>query len=68
MSDNEKAAREPYTIWSMPTTFRRDGSPVMGSFGASVQQVVVMTSETFKRLVRENPDLSTAQFNVGTFD
>ena len=65
---SEMHKREPYTIWAMPTTFRKSGSPIMGTIGASVRHVVVMEAETFKRLVAENPNLATAEFRVGTFE
>jgi hypothetical protein len=38
----------------------------MGSFGATVRNVVIMDAETFKRLVAEHPSLATAEFRVGT--
>lgn len=62
------AEREPYTVWSMFAPFRKDGAPVMGSFGQSVRSVVVMEAETFRRLIREHPELQTAVFRVGTVD
>ena len=64
MSDDSKA----YTIWSVATPFRKDGTPVMGNMGSTIKSVVVMESATFKRILAEHPSLQTAQFNVGTFD
>lgn len=63
-ADREK--REPYTIWSTVTTFRKTGFPVMGTLGSYSGNVVVMALETFKRLVAEHPSLATAEFRVGT--
>ena len=60
--------REPYTIWGLDAPINKHGVPVMGNFGSRVRRVVVMTQETFKRLVDENESLKTAQFKVGTYD
>ena len=56
----------PYTVWSTEAPFRKDGFPVVGTFGATSRSVIIMTRETFKRLVDEHPSLSTAEFRVGT--
>jgi hypothetical protein len=58
---------EPYTIWSVETTFRKDGTPVMGTMGASWKSVIVMDAETFKRLCKE-PGLAHVQWRVGTYE
>jgi hypothetical protein len=57
---------KPYTIWALPAAFKKSGFPSMGSFGATVRNVVIMDAETFKRLVAEHPSLATAEFRVGT--
>jgi hypothetical protein len=72
MSDSlpqtEATALQPYTIWAGTTTFAKDGAPVLGSSGASMQRVIVMDVPTFKRLVKEHPSLATAKFLVGGLD
>lgn len=53
----------PYRIWAGVTTFRRNGTPVLGTMGASAEPVVVMTQETFQRLSR-HPALADAQWEL----
>jgi hypothetical protein len=55
---------EQYTIWHGFTTFRKNGTPIMGTLGASAKPVVIMESETFQRLVREHPSLATVVFRM----
>lgn len=61
-------ASDPLTIWAVTTTFRKNGSPVMGTMGTRAERVVVMTADTFERMIAENPCLATAQFRVGELD
>lgn len=65
MSDEQK---KPYRVWSIEAPFRSDGSPVVGTFGKSIRPVVIMESDTFKRLVKEHSSLATAHFEVGSFE
>ena len=60
--------RAPYRLWPADMPFRRDGTPVVGNMGSSVRSVVIMETETFQRLVAENPGLATAQFEVAQYD
>ena len=57
-----------YRVWTMHCPFRRTGSPVLGSFGARIESVVIMTMETWKRLCADVPQLQTTQFEVGTYE
>lgn len=66
--ETPRTAEQPFRIWAMECPFRRSGSPVMGTFGATAKPVVVMTTETWARLVQRIPELKTMQFEVGTFD
>lgn len=59
---------ESYTIWMATAPFTKHGVPVLGTMGASAQRVVVMTGDTFKRLIADNPCLATAQFRCGELD
>jgi hypothetical protein len=63
MSDNDQGE---YTIWSVFAPFRKDGSPVLGSFGASVKGVILIDVETWKRMCADNPQLAATKFRVGT--
>ena len=64
MTDQVKADR----IWAMPCPFRKTGSPVLGSFGFTTRDVVILPMETWTRLCREIPALGTRAFEVGTYD
>jgi len=58
---------KPFTVWALDAPFDKHGVPRMGNYGVSVRRVVVMESETFKRLIDEHPSLKLAQFQVGSF-
>lgn len=62
--------KEPavFRIWALECPFRKDGTPVVGSFGRSAQSVVIMTSDTWARLVQEVPQLKTTRFEVGQYE
>jgi hypothetical protein len=60
--------QEPLTIWAVHTTFRKNGSPIMGTIGPSVAGVIVMRSETWKELCERVPALQTMEFRVGSFE
>ena len=55
-------------IWVMHCPFRKDETPVLGNFGVTTKPVVVMTLETWKRLVTDTPALQTTQFEVGSYE
>lgn len=57
-----------YTMWVAHCPFRKNGSPVLGTMGSSEQAVVVMTTDEWRRLCADVPQLQTTQFRVGTFD
>ena len=59
---------QPLRIWAAHCPFRKTGSPVLGTMGATVQPVVVMTMATWNRLCADVPALQTMQFEVGTFE
>lgn len=58
---------EKYRIWALSAPFTKSGWPVVGNFGASVQPVVIMTTETFSRLVKV-PGLEKIVWEVGRID
>lgn len=62
------ASVAPYTMWVAHCPFRRSGSPVLGTMGSSIQGVIVMTTDEWRRLCDAVPQLQTTQFRVGTFD
>jgi hypothetical protein len=55
----------PYRIWVTPMLFKKNGFPSIGTFGASENNVVIMTTETWKRLCADVPQLQTTEFEVG---
>ena len=56
---------KPMTIWALPCPFRKDGSPVLGSQGRTIRNVVVMEMETWTKLCEEIPELGKREFRVG---
>lgn len=51
-------------IWSIAMPFRADGWPVVVGFGYSIEPVIIMKVETWKRLCSEHPTLGATQFEV----
>ncbi len=58
-------SEKPIRMWVMECPFRKSGSPVLGSFGASSDNVVIFRIEAWKRLCAEVPQLQTTVFEVG---
>lgn len=54
-----------YRIWMMHCPCRKTGSPVVGTFGRTIQPVVIMRMETWTRLCQDVPQLQTTMFDVG---
>ena len=61
-------AEPQYRIWVLECPFKKSGVPVVGSFGATSRNVVILTTETWKRLCADVPQLQTTQFEVGTYE
>ena len=61
------AEREPYTVWATAAPFRKNGTPIVGNVGSSIESVVIMKADTFKRLVNE-PGLAQVEWRLGTFE
>lgn len=59
---------KPFRMWVMECPFRKTGTPVLGSFGASSANVVIMRADEWKRLCEEVPQLATTQFEVGSWE
>jgi len=55
-------------IWVLHCPFRKTGSPVVGSFGATIRGVVIIPVETWTALCRQHPALAATQFEVGSYD
>lgn len=55
-------------IWAMHCPFRKNGTPVLGSFGATERAVVIIPMTTWTKLCQEIPELGRMQFQVGSED
>ena len=61
------AERQPIRIWSVACPFNKKGFPVVGSFGKTIRNVVIIPTDTWTRLCREHPTLAATQFEVGHY-
>lgn len=64
MTESQKLPR----MWVTHCPFRKTGSPVLGTFGASTKPVVIMTMDTWNQIVKDVPALQTMQFEVGSWE
>lgn len=62
----EARAVPNYRIWVTSMLFKKNGFPSLGQFGQRETNVVIMTTETWKRLCQDVPQLQTTQFEVGS--
>lgn len=65
MNAEPAAQPKPYRIWTLLCPFRKDGWPVLGTMGRSIEGVVIFKADEWKRLMQDHPSLATAQFEVG---
>ncbi len=63
MSDQTK----PFRMWAMHCAFKKDGFPSLGTFGKSIEPVVILTMEEWLRLCDAVPQLADTQFEVGAY-
>lgn len=66
-SDVTEPEKPKYRIWAMTCPFRKTGSPVLGTFGATMQPVVIFSMATWKQLCEDVPQLQTTMFDVGSY-
>jgi hypothetical protein len=66
--DATAGKNEPPRIWAQHCPFRKTGSPVLGTFGATIEPVVIMKMSTWTQLCKDVPQLQTTQFEVGTVE
>ena len=57
-----------FRIWVLPCAFKKDGTPSLGTFGATIRNVVILPVETWTQLCRENPAMAATQFEVGAHE
>lgn len=65
---NDKQAEQPFRMWALHCPFNKDGFPSMGSFGRTIEPVIVMKMDTWIKLCAKYPDLGAEQFEVGSYD
>ena len=58
--------RPKYRIWAMHCPFNKHGNPVVGSFGRTIEPVVIIPIKTWTRLCNDVEAIKTTQFEVGT--
>jgi hypothetical protein len=66
-SSSQSTGARPIRMWVMECPFRKTGSPVLGTFGASSDHVVIFRMEAWKRLCAEVLQLQTTMFEVGSW-
>jgi hypothetical protein len=59
---------EPVTMFALFCPCRKNGAPVVGSFGAQIREVVIFDMREWKRLCEQVPQLATTQFRVGRLE
>jgi hypothetical protein len=55
-------------IWIFECPFTKHGTPVLGSFGSTIRNVVVIPVEAWTALCRDIPELGRYNFEVGSHD
>lgn len=65
---NETTEQKPFRMWAMHCPFKKDGFPVLGSFGKEVKPVVIITMDEWNRLNEAIPELGRTMFEVGSYD
>lgn len=65
MEPVSEAAKKPIRMWVLECPFRKDGVPVLGTFGSRSGNVVIFTVAAWKQLCEDVPGLQTTMFEVG---
>lgn len=58
----------PTRIWVLHMPFKKNGFPVVGSFGAKTEGVVIMKLADWTAMCNEVEALKTRQFEVGHYE
>jgi hypothetical protein len=67
LPENEQAEKPP-RIWALHCPFNKRGFPVLGNFGYTERDVIIVPVETWNKLCAEIPQLQTMRFEVGSYD
>lgn len=65
---SEQQQDKPFRMWAMYCPFKKDGFPVLGSFGSQIKPVVILTMDEWLRLCEAVPQLAETQFEVGSYE
>jgi hypothetical protein len=57
-----------YRIWVMQCPFKKDAAPSLGTFGKTIEPVVIFKLATWKKLCADVPQLQTTMFEVGSVE
>lgn len=68
MTDATTPTPKPFRIWPEHCAFRKNGTPVVGTMGSTIRQVIIIDTATWKRMVGEIPGMATAQFEVPNYE
>lgn len=53
-------------IWVLHCPFKKNGYPSLGTFGKTIEEVIVMKASTWTQLCVEIPALGDKKFEVGS--
>ncbi len=59
---------KPTRIWVLHMPFKKNGFPVVGTFGAHIEGVVIMKIADWTALCNSVEALKTRQFEVGSYE
>lgn len=59
---------KPIRIWAVHMPFKKNGFPVVGTFGSREVAVVIMRMSDWTAMCNEIEALKTRQFEVGHYD
>ena len=59
---------KPFRIWALHCPFKKDGFPSLGTFGKTIEPIIIMKVDTWTKLCAKHPSLSEEQFEVGSYD
>ena len=57
---------KPFRMWAMHCPFKKDGFPSLGTFGKTIEPVVIMKASEWTRLCKAFPELGNTKFEVGS--
>ncbi len=55
---------DPYRVWQLYMPFTKEDFPVRGNFGSKILPVVVIETETFRRMINDHESLKDTKFEL----